>query len=381
MSCQNCGCANCGPGLCQDCINGNRGTGNCNPCNACPENTVDCETLPSALDNFTRQFFGSIERVVIDGEIRWALPCDLDVGLPGNPRLDGEGLACYFLRLFNDGIIGQMGPVGPTGPAGTNGRNAYAVITSAFNAPSDDNPTSQFTIIPTPVVSVGQTVFITTLGWVRITDILDNTTVFTTLVELIPSPSAVILPGSLVLPTGPRGLSITGPQGEQGLKGDKGDQGVPGDTGAAGATGAAGPAGSAATNSNGAVTGGTTDYAMTTIYQRIDFGTTDLQLTLPTAGTYFVLFDLGGVNNSGATRRWTFKLHNETQAADIDKTETNNVINQDSSSDRFAHFIITGLVTTSADGEVISIHGQSSANDTTQEISYIESKALFIKLA
>ncbi len=380
MSCSNCGCTNCGSGLCQDCINGNRGTGNCNPCNTCPPNTIDCETLPSALDNFTRQFFGNIERVIVDREVRWALPCDLDVGLPGNPRLDGEGLACYFLRLFNDGIIGQMGPVGPTGPAGTNGKNAYAVITSAFVTPSDDNPTSQFTIIPTPVVSIGQTVFIVGLGWVRITDILDNTTVFTTLIELIPAPLAVIVPGSLVLPTGPRGLSITGPQGDQGLKGDKGDQGVQGDTGATGATGATGPAGAAATNSNGTEIGGSTDYSMTAIYAKIDFGTDDFDVTLPTPGTYLVMFQFGGFNNSAGNRTWSFKLHNLTQASDIANTEQFNVINTDSQPGRFLYFTVFGIVTSAAINEVIQIWAASSSAPATQTIDFATAKAIFIKL-
>jgi len=309
------------------------------------------------------------------------LPCDLDVGLPGNPRLDGEGLACYFLRLFNDGIIGQMGPIGPIGPAGTNGRNAYAVITSAFNAPSDDNPTSQFTIIPTPVVSVGQTIFITSLGWVRITDILDNTTVFTTLIELIPSSAAVVVPGSLALPTGPRGLSIIGPQGDQGLKGDKGDQGVTGDTGAAGPTGATGPAGAAATNSNGTETGGSTDYTMTNVYAKVDFGTNDLDITLPTAGTYLVMFQFGGRNDSAATREWDFKIHNLTQAADIPNTEQFNVVNTDSSATRFQYFYVFGIITTAGANEIIQLFAKSSANTATQLIDFATAKGVFIKLA
>jgi hypothetical protein len=377
MSCSNCGCNNCGSGLCQDCINGNRGNGNCNPCNACPENTVDCETLPSALDNFTRQFFGSIERVVVDGEIRWALPCDLDVGLAGNPRLDGEGLACYFLRLFNDGIIGQMGPIGPVGPAGTNGRNAYAVITSAFNAPSDDNPTSQFTIIPTPVVSVGQTVFITTLGWVRITDILDNTTVFTTLVEIIPSPAAVVVPGNLVLPTGPRGLTIVGPQGEQGLKGDKGDQGVPGDTGATGATGAVGPAGTPVTNTNAVLTGGTTDYTVNDVYQKIDFGTTDLDATLAETGTYLFLLSLECTNNSGGPKSWAFKLHNLTQAADVADSEVVTVLE-----DHTVPLLVTfsAIVTTASPNEVIQVWVASNTNTAGQAVEFSNSRLTYIKL-
>lgn len=378
MSCSSCGCQDCGSGLCRDCINGNSGSGNCNPCRACPENTVDCETLPSALDNFTQQFFGSIERVVVDGEVRWVLPCNLDVGLPGNPRLDGEGLACYFLRLFNDGIIGQLGPVGATGSPGANGRNAYAVITSAFVTPTAENPTSQFTIIPTPVVSVGQTVFISTLGWVVITDILDNTTVFTTLVELIPSPAAVIQPGSLVLPTGPRGLSITGPQGEQGLKGDKGDQGVPGNTGTTGAAGATGPAGTAATNTNAVLTGGTTDYTVNDIYQKVDFGTNDLEPTLAQAGTYQFTVTLQCTNNSGGPKVWSFKLHNLTQAADVDDSEFTTVLEDHTTP---LSVTLNAIFTTTNPGDVIQVWCASNTNTAGQSIEYTNSKLLYVKLA
>jgi hypothetical protein len=34
------------------------------------------------------------------------LPCDLDTGIPGYPRIANEGLACYFVRVFSDVIAG-----------------------------------------------------------------------------------------------------------------------------------------------------------------------------------------------------------------------------------------------------------------------------------
>ena len=374
MACGN--CQNCAGGICQDCRNGN----NCNPCETCPTNTADCETLPSALDNFTRQFFGSIERTVVDGQVTWVLPCNLDIGLPGNPRLDGEGLACYFLRLFNEGIIGLTGPKGDTGSAGANGRNAYTVTTSAFNAPTESNPNSQFTVIPSAVISIGQTIFVPTIGWLQITDIFEGSEVFTTLIELIPGSAAIAVPGLLVLPTGPRGLSIVGPQGIQGDKGDKGDQGVPGSTGAVGAAGATGPAGAAATNSHGEQTGGTTDFTVTNIDQKIDFGTSDFDLTLPTAGTYFVLFILAGRNDTGATRRWRIYLKNQTTAVDVPNSEFNFVAFNESAADRFQELVIFALVTTSADGDIIEGRIESSSASATQLIDFTNSKSMFIKL-
>lgn len=374
MACGNCN--NCQNGLCQDCQNGNR----CNPCTACPENTADCETLPSALDNFTRQFFGTVERTVVDGQVTWVLPCNLNAGLPGNPRLDGEGLACYFMRLLNGEIVGLIGPKGDTGAQGTNGRNAYTVTTSAFAAPTQQNPNSQFTIIASPSVSIGQTIFVPTIGWLLVTDIFQGTEVFTSLIELIPNSADVAVPGLLVLPSGPRGLSIVGPQGDKGDKGDKGDQGVPGDPGATGATGATGPAGAAATNSNAEQTGGTTDFTVTNIDQKIDFGTSDLDLALPTPGTYLVHFTLAGRNDSAASRRWTIYLRNQTTATDITNSIQHHVVNTDSAADRFEYMHLFAIVTTSAVNEIIEARIESSAATATQLIAYATSVSRFIKL-
>jgi len=374
MSCSRCG----GAGICQDCNNGNRGCNNCNPCTVCPENTVNCETLPSALDNFTQQFFGQIERVVIDGEIRWVLPCDLDIGLPGNPRGDNESLACYFLRLFREGIVGQLGPKGDTGAQGTNGRNAYAVITSAFLAPTQANPNSQFTIIPTPVIAIGQTVFVPTLGWLQVTDIFESSTVFTTLVELIPNSAASISPGQLLLPTGPRGLSITGATGATGERGEKGDQGVTGATGAIGATGETGPAGVAATSDSGTVTGGTTNYTMSNSFAKVDFGTADLDHTFPEAGTYLVIVNLECTNNSsGAPRSWNFKLFDDTASADVPDSEISTVVEEHTLPLSVTLFAI---VTTAGANHVIQVYGKSNSAAANQEVEFTNSRLTHIRL-
>lgn len=61
------------------------------------------ESLESALANFITQFFGSLTKSVVNGAVVWTLPCDLDSGIEGNPRAEGEGLACYFLRLLEEG--------------------------------------------------------------------------------------------------------------------------------------------------------------------------------------------------------------------------------------------------------------------------------------
>ena len=71
------------------------------------------EPLPSTIDNFVTQFFGEVTKTCVDGQIVWSLPCNLDTGIPGYPRQEGEGLACYFKRVLNElfvqyGMLGTM---------------------------------------------------------------------------------------------------------------------------------------------------------------------------------------------------------------------------------------------------------------------------------
>jgi len=87
-----------------------------NPCRRGPRNSARCESLPSQIENFTTQFFGTVVKTEINGVVTWSLPCQLDVGLPGNPRGVDEGLACYFLRLFSDGLGGLKGDPVPRVP-------------------------------------------------------------------------------------------------------------------------------------------------------------------------------------------------------------------------------------------------------------------------
>lgn len=351
----------------------------CTPCGTCPENSAAAESLPSQIENFSQQFFGAVTKTEANGVVTWTLPCSLDVGLPGNPRGGSEGLACYFLRLFANGITGLTGPKGDTGTTGTDGNNAYTVITTAFNAPTVPNPTVQFNIIPSPVISVGQTVYISGVGWLSVDQIFQDTTVFATLIQLVAAPVATVTPGALLLPTGPRGVSITGPQGLTGPKGDTGSTGATGATGSTGATGAVGPAGAVATNSNSIVAGGPTDYVMTASYAKVDFGANDLEVTLPTAGTYLVIAQLGGIQNSAATREWDFKFFNSTTAADVPNSETYSSV-VDGSTVPHQRFIIS-LVTTLTDSNILQIYAKSSAATVTQTINVIGSTLMYVKLS
>lgn len=340
---------------------------------------MDCESLPSALDNFTRSFFGSVTKTEINGVVTWILPCNLDVGLTNNPRGDAEGLACYFLRLFRDGIVGLTGPSGQTGASGTDGNNAYAVMTSAIVTPTPSNPNTAFNIIPNPIITEGLDIFIDGAGWLRVTTVSNNETVYATLVEQVSSPDPTIPAGTLVLPTGPRGVSIVGPPGPQGSTGPQGSQGATGATGAPGATGPVGPAGATATNTNTlvAVTGGT-DYTMTAAYAQLDFGATDLQLTLATAGTYLVQLQLSGVQNSATQKQWSMKLFNSTTALDVPESEAYFNLNVDPLPRSISTFTI---VTTSTVNNVIQVFVKVDAAGATQTVQQLNSRILYVKLA
>jgi hypothetical protein len=314
----------------------------------------------------------------VNGKVVWVLPCDLDVGLTNNPRADGEGLACYFLRLFADGIVGLTGPSGDTGTQGANGHNAYTVTTTAFNAPTLADPNFSFNYIPSPVLSEGQTIFIQNIGWALITNLFQGQTAFATLIEPVSSQIAVSPPGVLVLPVGPRGLPVTGPEGSQGVKGDTGATGAVGATGGVGPTGLPGAPGATATNTNAEVLGGGTDYTMTASYAAVDFGAADLEVTLPTAGTYLILVNIVGINNSGASREWDFKLYNATTSADVANSESPhgladlNTIPQQAT--------LFSVVTTTTINNLIQVWAASSAATATQTLFFTWSKIIYVKL-
>lgn len=73
------------------------------PCEPCQTQCDPAhEPLPSTVDNFVTQFFGSVTKTCVNNQVVWSLPCNLDAGVPGYPRSPSEGLACYFKRLIND---------------------------------------------------------------------------------------------------------------------------------------------------------------------------------------------------------------------------------------------------------------------------------------
>lgn len=199
-----------------------------NPCScSCPASTVDCETLPSQIENFTKQFFGVVVKTEVDGVIIWTLPCDLETGLVNNPRLQDEGLACYFKRLFEQGIVGLTGPQGESGSPGTDGNNAYTVTLESYNQPSSGSPNVQVFTAYNPAIVAGLQIFIQTSGYYTVNSTDNAGTLFLTLVQAAAGAPAVITAGKLVTPSGPQGVASTGATGPQG---PAGPQGTPGES-------------------------------------------------------------------------------------------------------------------------------------------------------
>jgi hypothetical protein len=239
------------------------------PCQSSETNTVDCESLSSQIANFTQQFFGDVVKTEVNGEIVWSLPCSLDIGLENNPRAEGEGLACYFLRLFNEGIIGATGPQGAAGADGDDGANAFTVVLASFTQPNLGAPNIVISTLYNPAILEGLYVFIQNSGWYLVTAKDGSGTLWLTLVKAVSSPPVTVTTGKLVVPSGFPGQSIVGPQGIQGPQGDQGDPGE------------------SHTETNGqyhATVG--TDYELTVTFAAVDFVNSSARLLLPTAGTY-----------------------------------------------------------------------------------------------
>lgn len=347
------------------------------PCNVCTDNTATCETLPSALENFVRAFFGSVVKTEVDGVVTWTLPCNLDIGLTNNPRAAGEGLACYFLRLFGEGLVGLTGPQGNSGETGADGNNAYTVTTSAFTVPTLAAPHVQFTVIPSATVYAGLTVFLPGAGWFEVTQVFQDTTVFATLLQLITSPSATVPPGSTVLPAGNRGQSIKGDTGVTGATGATGPTGATGATGAIGPTGPVGPAGTAVTNSNAQIIGGATNFPMPAAFAKVDFGATDLQVTLP-AGTYYLAATLSVATTGAAARHLCgLKIYNVSDASDV----AGSVIPFYMAADPDVVSIECTAIVTINSSKTFEVWGEdSTGGGNPSDVLFAPSKLIWIKL-
>lgn len=318
----------------------------CNPCCTSAENTPENESLESQISNFTAQFFGSVIKTGSNGVVSWSLPCNLDVGLENNPRGDGEGLACYFLRLFQDGINGATGPAGDPGAAGADGNNAYSVTLAGFTQPSLAAPNVTVTIVENPAILEGLYVFIQTSGWYLVNSVSGGSANLS-LAQAVASVSAgdTINAGKLVVPSGFPGQSVVGPQGVQG---PQGAQGTPGESFTA--------------TSARYVAGVGTNYNLQLIYDAVDFVNSAPELLLPDQGTYLVtaVVDVLGLSGVAASDVVAIKLYNVTDADDIQGTEhsISNLIDG-----QFAQVVISITMETTGTNQTIAIYGKCSTAD------------------
>ena len=206
----------------------------CNPCGTVPDVTAENETLSSSLENFITAFFGVVQKSVVDGRVVWTLPCNMEEGLPANPRLPDEGVGCYLLRLIEAGIVGLTGPTGPAGVAGADGEPGYTTTAAPFSHPAIGGgvsiPVADTGLLP----GVGGFIYVVGSGYYEVTGKISNTLSATLLAET-DDHDALIPSGTLVL--------ISGAPGAQGATGATGPAGPVGATGPAGSTGPAGPAG------------------------------------------------------------------------------------------------------------------------------------------
>lgn len=287
MSCQN----NCGS----------------NPCATSETNTAACESVSSQINNFTLAAFGEVVKTEIDGQVVWSLPCDLETGLPNNPRGLGEGLLCYYKRLFLEGIIGLQGPIGETGAAGTNGDNAFTVLLASFTQPTLGSPNVQIATLFNPAMLVNLYVFIENSGWYQITATDGTGNLWLTLVKAISNPPTTVTAGKLIVPSGFPGQSIVGPTGPQGATGPQGSPGV------------------AHTQTNGQFTDlvGGTDYNLQIAYAAVDFTNLSARVLLPTQGTYLVTATVGLLGLAGvvATDIVSLRFRNSETALTQDGSE------------------------------------------------------------
>lgn len=313
----------------------------CNPCNSTSlTNTAACESLPSQIQNFTTQFFGEVIKTEVDGQVIWTLPCDLGVGLPNNARGVDEGLACYFLRLFGEGIVGLTGPGGEDGDTGADGRNAYTVTLQGFAQPTPEAPNIQVLTAYNPGIVVGLYVFIQTSGWYQVTTADVSGILFLTLHTALPGAPATINAGKLVIPSGVPGAPGVGTQGIQGVPG---------------------PAGNDATSfsvNNGeyfAPIG--TNYPLTVTYAAVDFVNSSPTIQLSAAGTYRVtaVADVVGTAGVATSDLASLKLRNTTTSTDIDGSEHEVSFLSDT---QRAQITIIVKVTTTAVNQTIALFGK-----------------------
>ncbi len=317
----------------------------CRPCQETHTNTAEIELLPSQIENFSLAFFGSITKTEANGVVQWILPCNLDVGLENNSRQDGEGLACYFLRLFQEGIVGLTGPQGDTGTAGTNGFNAFTVTLLSFTQPTLGAPNVQVKTSYNPAILENLNIFIQGSGWYNVNSADTEGYLQLTLTKAVSGASGTITAGKLVVPAGYPGASVTGPTGPQGSQGVQGD---PGES-------------FTETNSQYDTSVGV-DYALQNTPTAVAFTTSSPALLLPAIGTYLItaVVALEGETSVAANDIVSLKLYNTSIAANVTGSEqkVSNVVDG-----QLFQVVINVIYSTDAASQTVALYGDCTTSD------------------
>lgn len=316
-----------------------------NPCNVSSQNTAQCESLPSQIENFTLQFFGTVVKTEVDGVVSWSLPCTLDVGLPNNPRGVDEGLACYFLRLFHDGIVGLTGPPGSPGSSGANGANAFTITLKSFTQPTEGQPVTIITQF-NPSMLANLYVFVDGSGWYQINNTDGTGTLYLTLTKSLGgiNPGATVTNGKLVIPSGFPGIGIQGTPGLQGTPGIQGPAGTPLTT----------------TNSFYFATVGT-DYPLGVTYAEVDFINSKAEILTSAAGKYLVtaVIDIECIAGAAGAETASFKLFNVSSGLDIQGSE--HTVSGFDNNPQFGQVVINAIATLVDESQVVAVYGKASA--------------------
>lgn len=210
-----------------------------NPCGKPPGT---CDELPTQIDAFSTQFFGNdLGKQNVNGNVSWVLPCGLDVGAAANPRLPGESLACYFLRLFQAGITGSIGQQGPPGVDGPCGLDAFTITLQNFQQPTLTDP--YVTVFTRPGFSLvsGLPVEVQGSGYYMVEDAESTGATLLRLTQPFAGAPSIIPAGAIVIASGLPGAVILGPRGQRGPQGNQGPQGAQGPMGNQGPQGGQGP--------------------------------------------------------------------------------------------------------------------------------------------
>lgn len=329
--------------------------------------------LPTQLDTFTTQFFGNqLGKAVSGDSIIWQLPCGLDVGAAANPRLPGESLACYFLRLFEAGITGTIGPQGEQGLPGKCGQDAFTITLQNFNQPTLQSPYVAVTTRPGFSLVPGLPVEVQGSGYYIVQDAESDGATLLQLTQPFVGAPAVIPAGAIVVSSGLPGAIIKGPQGPQGPPGIQGVQGAQGPAAASATTGPQGPTVHLqhATKGYGAFAGNppipaTSQQPLTTVYQNLGTnpGNTPI-FTTPDASNsfYYAVFTgfLGFVNLNSGTNTGTLSMKVVGPSGDVSGGERVRTIAVATSS--FGYYFMVPLVLQNTTGAIASWRLQAKAS-------------------